>query len=647
VQQEWIGLSSGALQAIDAGGERMTPMPELHQILTEAGFSIRYVSGELITCILEEHGSQWRASAITEENALEIAFRTAVPSSLVRNIFYSRVKRKDADLEPVVQSRKDAVHTQRPLFRLGAAIEDKDVDYLLTDVLESQNRCVSQLLNAPTTAVPGQDSTSPPERQAIRMKFLSQEDAIERIKSLKATFSDSEIEIAQHAQRNMKLFLLQAITDMRSVLDQVESSNNKLEVLSSSFAKQLGVFAKKYWPGEVQALKKDSSPWDCGAQFDLPMESSFGRWSQVHDAASSVLSEYDLDSRADDFGWYDSAALSPRPLDPAGRLQQINSRFNRLQNKWSERNQRPAPHQWDAATQDETLWLARNLRWIRGSVIDTECWCELMGKLRRIAQFSPKHASFRRVLEFDYLPAVGSWAGEIGEQPREKQQRDNRRNLIINKPGKDDDLNFHMTWLQQAFDRFDCPEEIAFLLKDSGRREFANQLRSSGKSRRQRRQFPKICSIWCGESSSEEISPEFRNEVDASDNYESGIAVVPIDPHIQLVKQVLPLVEGTRILYVGNREDPELKASLEKTLQPKLLDWSIKGKGMNDTVKTIETSSYDIVLCATGFIDHETDKRIRKATKKSGCTYVSVYKGRRTACLQGLKRDLARVPCHQ
>ncbi len=97
--------------------------------------------------------------------------------------------------------------------------------------------------------------------------------------------------------------------------------------------------------------------------------------------------------------------------------------------------------------------------------------------------------------------------------------------------------------------------------------------------------------------------------------------------------------QGRRTLFVSNREDNVLAASLSKSLGIKVT-WCVGNlRGVDAQSERIRQGSYDIVLAATGFLKHGICKTIQEAAKDAGVRYIPVNRGRPEACMQALARE--------
>lgn len=108
-------------------------------------------------------------------------------------------------------------------------------------------------------------------------------------------------------------------------------------------------------------------------------------------------------------------------------------------------------------------------------------------------------------------------------------------------------------------------------------------------------------------------------------------------PH-PLVAQIRPFTAGKSALFVGNRNDPNLKAHLEDRFDLKVTWCEGDPRRIQAQCDSIAHSSYDLVLLATGFQGHSADGVLGRAARAVGVPFVRVFKGRSLACARALAR---------
>jgi len=98
--------------------------------------------------------------------------------------------------------------------------------------------------------------------------------------------------------------------------------------------------------------------------------------------------------------------------------------------------------------------------------------------------------------------------------------------------------------------------------------------------------------------------------------------------------------EGKRVLFVSRRDDPELQQRLQLELGARIHWCDGSPLRVQAQVERISGGSYDWVLAATGFMDHDVYFSLSRAAKAAGIRYVTACPGRVTACVLAIARDL-------
>jgi hypothetical protein len=95
-------------------------------------------------------------------------------------------------------------------------------------------------------------------------------------------------------------------------------------------------------------------------------------------------------------------------------------------------------------------------------------------------------------------------------------------------------------------------------------------------------------------------------------------------------------VHGNKALFVSNRDDPNLQRAVERAFGV-TLDWCDGSpRRLQSAVTRIEQGSYDLVIGATGFMDHGTERAVSPACKNAGVPYARAYRGRTLACARAI-----------
>jgi hypothetical protein len=330
-------------------------------------------------------------------------------------------------------------------------------------------------------------------------------------------------------------------------------------------------------------------------------------------------------------------------------LRELRGRLARLAAEWEPPRRVPPPGavRGDPAMRAALLEIAQRARWLRGDVSYVAGWSDVIGHLRRIAQFHDRDFSeLARVLDEGFRPAT-TWAKELGQDPERKQKRKRRRELLQRRP-RDPQVSTPdlKAWLLEAFEVFDNPDLAVWL------REFAGRLADFAPEelgdRRIRGRFKKLLERMSGprDAKREGAAAQEAADADHADRAPEpeaaapAVAVAP-DPAELLLGRVRERTRDRRLLFVSNRADPHLEAHLREGLEPMRLDWCVAGdRHVASAAERIAAGTYHIVLCATGFISHKTEKSLREACLRGRVPYIRVFKGRLLSCLRAIERDL-------
>jgi hypothetical protein len=454
-------------------------------------------------------------------------------------------------------------------------------------------------------------------------------------------------EVAQLARRPMRLTLLGWIAAGRALQDGAQG-DREVARLVGELAGEIRGYTKRYWPGSVPALQLHASPRSCLAQLgagDAPQS-----WQEVAERAERAARDEEGRSGTDDDGWADAASLRPRPRAPEALLDEVVGRLRKIAQAAGPRGVPPTALAAGSTLGAELVDAARKLRWLRGVVLRQERWGEAMGALRRIADRAGYEGSpLAQVLDEGYQPPSGSWARELGQDPEAKERRRARRDLLRGRPGADASPEEMRAWLAQAVDALSTPELGAVLHEQAA--TVAAIPAEAMDGRRSRARLKKLQSLLASGVRDAERERAMRAELDAVDggadderderDERDEIAPVGPDPEEELRWSILPSVRGKRLLGVSNRADPNLVAALEQGLEPASIDWLIaEPRRESAYAARIASGRYDLVLCATGFVSHSTEHVLRSACRGAGIPYVRTNKGRLSACLRALGRDL-------
>lgn len=599
----------------------------LRAVLVAAGFQIRTESGAWWRCLIEEPGAAWSGEGSTEERAIVAAFERMVPSAQARAMLLASVRVAEEQATSSGAAEAPTSGTEMAAEPSGSEPQPEPAP------------AVESAADGGT----GRASLPPPPREPPSR--LPLEEALAMLAQQSDDIRVTSRELGELAPSRLRLLMLHWITRARSVQESRPGDREVFEAVHG-IANQIQELAFRLWPGSIPALQLSARPAECRPALMLdgaapPLRS----WAEVADAAQATLEIIEADRSRDGDGWADAAALQPRPNDPDGMLREACNRLDRLAAAWESPKRVPPPGtlRSDAAVRNGLVEIAQRVRWLRGGVSDVAAWSGLIGHLRRIAQHHENDCpELGRILHEEHRPTA-SWAKELGQDPERKQRRKLRRALLQRRPrGPDVSTPDLKRWLLEAFEVFDNPDLVVWL------REYATRLGDFAVEeigdRRLRGRFKKLLERMAAPRDAQHEAT-LGQEAEAADRVETTteepVSPSAPDPHQALLARVRSRTRGRQLLFVSNRADPHLEQHLCDGLEPAQLDWCVaEDRLIASAAERIVAGSYQIVLCATGFINHKTERSLREACARGRVPYVRVFKGRLVSCLRALERDL-------
>jgi hypothetical protein len=489
---------------------------------------------------------------------------------------------------------------------------------------------------------------------------LNPQEARLELEGLTAEIAASESDWERCAPALLRAHLARAVCRLRSLDERAFDWSEATQLVHA----RLGLIhdlSRRCWPGCLQLLGRDGSPASLLADLrttglsatrlatlarDVGLPSAVPEdWTQAALLAAAALDQLESEAAAsgmDDWGWADrsvSADQSRAPASPERLYRQVRrvveSETGPLGDEASGRPlARPGV---ETPSVRRLIGAARALRWLRGSPLAVGDWGLLAGRLRWTAQsghLSPDAARWlRNVLEPTMVPQRG-WDAELALDDESKRRRERRDRLLARRPGPQAPRQAVADWLRDAATGGLSHDEVRPLLLPewTGRDKDAIVLLVPQKVHRDK------VSRLLGASKTPPGTPSggLGADVGVSD-WETTIS-----NGFRSIAHVLPGVltrtRGLRTLFVGNRPDRQLQTRLSGLLETGVLDWCDISRGARSFVERVSSGSYDLVLAATGFIDHPVEKRFRTALPE-GARIVRVDRGRPVATVLALARD--------
>ncbi|MFY0542156.1 hypothetical protein [Nannocystis pusilla] len=406
--------------------------------------------------------------------------------------------------------------------------------------------------------------------------------------------------------------------------DEQFQGEHKITVLVRRIAHELTNLSKTLWPGSVQALQMNAVPACVVTELGLKTLHAPKTWAEAHEFVQNhreraMTSEVPVD----DYGWADRPRKAP-PGQPRALLREAQRAVEAIAGNVTDpppRHLTTPPEELPNEQLDALVKHAQALRDIRRFIAaeDPETWGAVMGRLRWLAgRLGERLPQLRRWLDPEFIPPPErAKTGPSADQVRQQQAtvRAERDALVAADSFDDEAL---LAFLGRAFDAHNTPE-VASLVQPI--RPRIDALRPDlFEDRRMRRRLTGLQDVIkrgeLGVLPSDSDS-ELEEETDDVD-----------DPGAHLVAQVRPKVEGKRVLFVSNREDPDLKSKLEESLGLDITWCDGNARKVQAQCESISRHSYDYVLIATGFQAHNIDGILARAARASAIPYVRVFKGR-------------------
>jgi hypothetical protein len=643
-------------------------------LLRELDYRARFRRRGWTEVLVSSGDERWVGRGVDKRDALEDALAKMLPSNLARELMARGLaaaptaRLPDMDLERRLEIDIEAL--EGPLRGVVDAPRDEIDELDAPAPLESVE---PSRLSGPVAVEPVSPSSTPsaPDaRQPVAEKARpeaaadarpapvveparSKQELLEELEALEQQIDHYLPALPAAAPVRQRLKLTEWIASARQLQDDARR-DAKVEKRVARLAARLGAAGKVGWPGGVHALRLDCVP----AEADFPPghepERPASSWAEVaaHARASleSILASA-AQRKEDEEGWRDAPALEPAPPDGATRMARVKQELARLtgpletsahaaRHEKLEEPPRPSRAQMDEL-REVVEEHARSLRWLRGG--EHDAWGACMGRLRwlvdRHGRELPK--GLATLLEPEHAPR-GSWAGACGWD-RKKHEAKKNKNKLLKSLASTPKGHALAVWLQQALGLGDVLPSPKLATVLSSRRadflalgpELKGQRVDLGRSPRTR---------W------KKLHDELATQVDAlAAPVPAAQARPPVDKdeieeHEAEPRSwpgaLLAKVKGKRVLWIGNRNDQELRKRLLTEFEFASIEIVLLNpKRLDSAAERLKKEGVDLVLACTGFISHSAEGKLRRAAGER-VWFVRVEKGRVGAVGRNLSRAL-------
>ncbi len=567
--------------------------------LAEHGYRVEFKA-----CVVAGHGEVWRAEAEDAEACLTEVLRQMLPSALSREVL-------NFERPAVDPPRPAAAPARAPVVDLRNVPEWDDAD----DVDDDEPAGDAPAAPRPTATTLVED--------AAHVAALHAE-----LTALTTEIDDAEsADLGLFAPVPLRCQLVAWSATARDIFDR--TTDSVVHVRAHGVLGRVVELSKRYWPGVVQTLAPKRTLESVAQELRV---SGAQRWADVADHAEQGF-EAATGGVRDAYGWSDEAALPPPPRDPEAALTQALALVDTvLPAREGERDSdlQDRARGLSSGAIDTLVKAARKLRWLRGAT-PAEAWGAAMGRLRRVAAFSPERLQrLADALDPAFSPP-GSWAQYLSLQPEAK-------------PVDFQPLPAHVTldtlvdWLIEDGVVLDAhalhaqvqPHWALFMQVDT------DSLRGS-ECRKLRKNVRRLQT---GRIEPDSDAPAPIAPVELDD--------VPMEPDpadtAGLYAALRERLQGKTALFVTNRDDTLLTERLERTLGLSIDLCTVeKTRLVQAASDRIGQGTFDYVLIATSFIDHKSEASLRIGAGRAGSAdtrCLRVGKGRVAAVAQALERDL-------
>lgn len=643
------------------------------EFLQSIGYQVRFRHHEWVECLIAGDGATYSGRGLDREAAFRAALAQLCPTPLALRLLEDAIRRAQDERQraaasstpaPAAEETFDPEDEPLPEVRTEGAIEERTPGQIAVILSRpSMPRMAVQpgpgpaattsaaAATAVITPLPSPASLPPPAMPSLPSlqpdypalpdpRVIGDPDkSLEALDILMDRIRDSREELGLCSPDRQRLAMLAWICEARSHTDAFPD-DLRIRDRVGAISRQLTEIGKTYWPGSVTALQLHMQPRD------LPRHLLGGTattWHRAAELAEQSLRMKELEDERrgyDTYGWADAKQLSPRPQDPRRLLEQMAGEVERLSGTLST-HAAPADQAVRPDGAQFTRWV-RQLRWLRTTEVDPEQWARIAGRLRWWSfRREPALASASRELEAGFAPSQ-SWASLLGHDPEHRRQVLRMIEVLGQGPRLDggDTKSDLLTWLLRALPFGDTHHGNIVKLMEHHRETVLglNPEELPEADRRLRRRLVRLQEDLQHPNGPIKTAP-LPEPPSSEDSLMAAAGDGPAPLPDDLLRKVRGSTEGKRSVFVSNRRDPDLQASLQEAFGFASLDCKIaEPRRVQALGEAIEEGQYDLVLAATGFQLQSLDHLLAKACRTAGVTYVRVNRGRPLACLRALAR---------
>lgn len=629
----------------------------IRQQLAALGYRLLERESTWWECLLIHREERWLGVGTTREEAFEDALSRLLPSAAARAGLEALLAREEVEAPlhetppagaeaPEPEGRETpAAERQPPLPEPIAAAEAPG------PAQPGAGQELAEVGSDPCGAAGGDRRGTPPsapsaevEVEPDRVRFVvlqkgeEQERAVGALEELAARIDRERPRLAVLAPARQRLVILGWLAEVRSAQERFPRSI-EIAGLAPDIVRTLRSLTESWWPGMISAFQRDARPWEVARRDLREMQAEPPEtWAEVAEMAEEAharLREQQSALGYDEDGWADRSRTYPPPEDPEGLLESIVAEVEACGAPLGDRQ----PREGAPPAAGNLIRWAQYLRWLRGSGVEAVRWGALAGRLRFWAQISPDGKAASRILDPAHRPAR-SWRSVVQRLEEEEEEIRILAEVLAAVPDPSAGTAALVAWLDRALPLTGNHQQ-AIVEACRPHRETILALpeeRWAEKERRIRRRFQKLRQALASPCAERPPAPGAIPMTNGAAERADGIA----EEAEAVPEEVLVRTRGKRALFVSNRTDNTLQDRLDTLLCLDSLEWAeATPRRIDAAVEAIAAGTYDLVVGATGFLNHTDDGRLARACRGAGVPYIRADRGRAGAVLRAIARDLS------
>jgi hypothetical protein len=597
-------------------------MTNAHALLGKHGYSVAFRLGAWVECLVLRAGERWVGRGRDQEEAVGDALEQMLPSGLGRALALAEALRLAGGL---VASASEVEAAPAPTAL--ASTPEPTPPASVEPAIAPPAAAISPLPD-PTLPAAGPARQAPParrpdesERRGPPARLLAA--ALAELDEIGRDIEAQLGRVACLTPERQRLSLLAFACRVRAV--EEFTPEREVERSAARLVRRLAEIAKLFWPGAIRPLSLSAVPADVLREVTGAGPAPV-TWRDAAALTARALTAPHAESLDED-GWADAAALLPRATAPNRLLGEAVAAIAAVLDAG------PSAAIAEAEIA-QLVGAACTLRWVRGQVADDVAWGTAVGRLRRaLFEMDRRRApELREALDPRCRPRV-SWATLCGGTNAGKDGEPCAA-LAAELPAAATAKSKLLAWLTRAAGETDTPALVAMLEPHGAAVAELDLGASEHPDRRIRRRLRDVGAEIARLAKPAEPSPSPSPVASPA----SGAA--PPDALDMIAAEARKRTQGSRALFVANRDEPDLRARLDQALGITVTWCEGRTRRVEAACRRIALGHYALVLCTTELEDHPCDGKLSGAARAAGIQFLRVHRGRPAACIKAIARSL-------